>query len=460
MLSAKLNIIILAAGQGKRMQSKLPKVLHPLAGKPLLAHIINTVQQLNPEKIFVVYGHGGKQVRTALADLPVQWVEQKEQLGTGHAVMQVMPYVDEQAKLLVLVGDTPIISKDTLQKLLSNITNNELSLLTAEMPNPTGLGRIIRDNNNKVIRIVEEKDATIEQRQIHETNTGIIATSAKNFKRWLPELNNNNAQGEYYLTDILAMAVAEQIAVNAVKSVSYEEVLTVNDRIQLAQLERYYQRQQAQKLMLAGVTLLDPARFDLRGEAHIANDVTIDVNVILEGQIMIGTNSYIGSNTILRNVKIGENVTIKANTVIEDAVIENNCTIGPFARIRPDSHLNQGVHIGNFVEIKKSTIGENSKINHLSYVGDAEIGKEVNIGAGTITCNYDGVNKHKTIIADNAFIGSNSSLIAPMTVGENATIGAGSAVRGNIPADALAVTRAEQRIVEKWQRPRKQSDKK
>ena len=450
-----LDIVILAAGQGKRIQSRLPKVLHPLAGKPLLTHIMNTAQQLNPEKIMIIYGHGGDQIRAALADLPVQWIEQKQQLGTGHALAQAMPSIDQNAKVLILLGDTPIISLPTLQQLLASAQNSELSLLTAELPDPTGLGRIIRNNAGKVIAIVEEKDATPEQRQLRETNTGIMVISARQLTRWLPALKNNNAQGEYYLTDIIAMAVSEGININAIQANSYEEVLAVNDRIQLAQLERAQQKQQAEKLMRAGVTLLDPARFDLRGEAQIASDVTIDVNVILEGQVSIGANTYIGPNTLLRNVRIGENVIINANTVIEDAIIENNCEVGPFARLRPGTCLKQGAHVGNFAEIKNSEVGEGTKIHHVSYMGDTTLGKNVNIGAGTIVCNYDGANKHKTIIEDNAFVGSNSSLIAPITIGENATIGAGSAVRGNVPANALAITRAEQRIVEKWQRPAK-----
>ncbi len=453
-----LNIVILAAGQGKRMHSKLPKVLHHLAGKPLLAHIVNTAQQLNPAKIFIIYGHGGEQVQAQLGDLPVQWIEQTQQLGTGHALKQAMSFIQNDARVLVLFGDVPLISAKTLQELLAITPNNAVGVLTAQMPNPAGLGRIIRNAKGEMIAVVEDKDTTAQQKEIKEINTGILTASASDLKRWLPALNNNNAQKEYYYPEVITLAVAEKMPVYTTQLTEIEEGQGVNDRIQLAQLERYYQRQQANKLMLAGVTLLDPTRFDLRGEAQIASDVTIDINVILAGKVIIGANTYIGPNTLLRNVTIGQNVIIKANSTIEDAVIDDACEIGPFARIRPGTKLKNNVHIGNFVEIKESEIDEGSKINHLSYIGDTIIGKKVNIGAGTITCNYDGVNKHQTIIGDNAFIGSNSSLIAPLTIGENSTVGAGSTIRRDTPAESLALARAEQRIVDNWQRPKKKNN--
>jgi len=427
-------------------------VLHQLAGKPLLSHIVGTAQQLQPDKIIVVYGHGGDEVRSQLADLPVRWVEQKAQLGTGHAVMQAMPVVSAESRVLVLFGDVPLITADTLRQLISATPIDAIGVVTAHVSNPAGLGRILRNADGHMIAVVEEKDATSTQKHIQEINTGILIAPARDLSRWLPALNNNNAQGEYYYPDIIKMAVNEKITIHTVSVTQTEEGQGINDRAQLAQLERFYQQKQAWQLMLAGVTLLDPTRFDLRGSAHIAADVTIDVNVILEGNITIGSNSYIGANTLLRNVNIGENVTIKAHTVIEDATIENDCEVGPFARIRPGTHLKRGVHVGNFAEVKKSIVGAGSKINHVSYTGDAIIGEKVNIRAGVITCNYDGVNKHQTTIGDHAFIGSNASLIAPVTIANHATIGAGSTIKRNVPENALAVTRGEQRIIENWSR--------
>jgi bifunctional UDP-N-acetylglucosamine pyrophosphorylase/glucosamine-1-phosphate N-acetyltransferase len=453
-----LNVIILAAGQGKRMCSKLPKVLHPIAGKPWLLHLVNTAQQLNPSKTFIIYGHGGEQVRSTLASLTVSWVEQKEQLGTGHAVLQAAPQFDPNARILVLVGDIPLISLQALQTFLQQVPANAVGIVTAKMADPTGLGRILRDENDNVIGIVEDKDATAEQKQIQEISTGIIIAPADRLKHWLPAIKNNNKQAEYYLPDILPMAISEGIKIHTVSTTMSEEGQGINDRVQLAQLERFQQKQQAKQLMLQGVTLLDPDRFDLRGNAQIAADVTIDINVILEGDIKIGANSYIGPNCYLRNVQIGENVTIKANSVLEEAVIANHCIIGPFARIRPGTELAEHVHIGNFVEVKNAKVNSHSKINHLSYVGDATIDKAVNIGAGTITCNYDGVNKHRTIIEDKAFIGSNSALVAPITIGEEATIAAGSTITKNAPAKALTITRSEQRSIADWPRSKKMSE--
>lgn len=455
----KLSIVVLAAGQGKRMHSQLPKVLHPLAGKPLLEHVVTTALALEPSNPpIVVYGHQGERVRDKLTHLPVNWVHQAQQLGTGHAVQRALSQIPEDHQVLILYGDVPLISHTTIKQLIDTVTTKTaLGIITATLSNPTGLGRIIRNNQQQLIKIVEEKDATDTERLIKEINSGIYLIPATYLHQWLPKLNNNNAQQEYYLTDIFNHAVAANIAIHSIQPEHPEEVYGVNDRLQLANLERFYQRQQAEKLLKDGVTLLDPNRFDLRGELSTGQDVTIDINVIIEGKVSIGNNCTIGANCILRDVIIGNNVEIKPHTVIDGADIADHCVIGPFARIRPGTELASHVHIGNFVEIKKSWVDQSTKINHLSYIGDSEIGKQVNIGAGTITCNYDGVNKHKTIIKDNVFVGSNSSLIAPMTIGENATIGAGSVVSHEAPANQLTLTRAQQRIIENWQRPLKKA---
>lgn len=450
-----LNIIILAAGQGKRMRSQLPKILHPLAGKPILKHIIDTAAQLNAKNIFIVNGHGGAQIREQLKSENVTWVTQEKQLGTGHAAAQTLPHLDEESRVLILLGDVPLISTQTLQKLLTQTPHDSLALVTVKMPNPYGLGRILRDAQNQVISIVEEKDATETQRKIKEINTGIFLVNAKDLHRWLPQLQNHNAQGEYYLTDIISLAVKEKMPITTVNAESPEEVQGINDRAQLVALERYHQQKMAKQFLLAGVTIIDPQRFDLRGELTAAEDVTIDINVILEGKVSIGKNSVIGPHCILRNVAIGENVVIKPHCVIEDARISNACVIGPFARIRPGTELAHDVHIGNFVEIKKSKVDVGSKINHLTYVGDATVGKKVNIGAGTITCNYDGVNKHETVIGDGAFIGSGTELVAPVFIGENATIGAGSVITHEAPSNALTLRRAKQVSFTSWKRPEK-----
>lgn len=448
-----LNIVILAAGQGKRMKSRLPKVLHKLAGKSLLEHVVDTAQTLNPKNIFIIYGHGGDQVREQLKHLSVTWIEQTQQLGTGHAVAQAIPQIDDNSQVLVLVGDAPLVTSNTLQQLIKQTSANSVGMVTVTMPDPTGLGRIVRDTSNHVIAIVEEKDATATQKQIQEINSGIIMAPANKLKVWLANLKNNNQQNEYYLTDIMTMAVSDNVTITTVNAATPEEVQGINDRVQLLQLERYYQYQQAKQLMINGVTVLDPQRLDIRGKLDCAPDVTIDINVILEGNVTIGTGSYIGPNTILRDTNIGENVSIKSNCVIEETNVANNCTIGPFARIRPGTTLANEVHIGNFVEVKNSQVAAKSKINHLSYVGDANVGQGVNIGAGTITCNYDGANKHQTIIEDEVFIGSNTALVAPITVGKGATIGAGSTLNKNAPADALTFNRAEARSIPGWKRP-------
>ena len=449
-----LTTIILAAGKGTRMCSQYPKVLHSIGGKSLLRHVYDLSAQIENNTIHVVIGHGAEQVRNALSHLSIHWVEQITQLGTGHAVQQVDEDIEETATVLILYGDVPLLQKQTLHTLLSNVNENTLSLLTVNLKNATGYGRIVRDQNNRVLRIVEEKDANNIEKTIKEANTGILAVQGGALKKWLAQLNNNNAQGEYYLTDIIALAVADGFDIATNSPESEDEVLGVNDKLQLAHLERVYQLQQARQLMQRGATLRDPARFDLRGNiVELGQDVEIDINVVLEGDNKIGNNVKIGANTSIKNTIIGDHVEILSNCVIENAVIGQHSRIGPFARLRPETVLSSDTHIGNFVEIKKSRIGQGSKVNHLSYIGDALVGSKVNIGAGTITCNYDGVNKSQTIIEDGAFIGSNTQLVAPVTVGENATIGAGSTITKDTPAEQLTLSRAKQISVIHWQRP-------
>lgn len=451
-----LSTVILAAGKGKRMYSDLPKVLHPLAGKPLLEHVIKTATSLDStERPLVVYGHQGERVKNTLDYLSVTWIHQTEQLGTGHAVQQTLSFLPANGRVLILYGDVPLIEATTLKHFIADTPENALGVMTAELPDPTGFGRIIRNNKNNVTAIVEEKDATAAQRNIQEINTGIYLISVAHLKKWLPQLTNHNIQQEYYLTDLIALAVKEKIKIHSVQPKYYEEILGINDRLQLACLERFYQERFAEKLMLQGVTLLDPHRFDVRGDVNIAQDVVIDINVILEGNVKIGKGCVIGPNVLLRNVVMGDHVEIKANSVLEGAEIADHCIIGPFARLRPGTILSKESHIGNFVEIKNTLVGVATKINHLSYIGDSTIGQRVNIGAGTITCNYDGVNKHKTTIGDYAFIGSNTELVAPVTIGEYATIGAGSTITRNAPAEQLTLCRGQQRTIENWQRPKK-----
>jgi bifunctional UDP-N-acetylglucosamine pyrophosphorylase/glucosamine-1-phosphate N-acetyltransferase len=451
-----LSIIILAAGQGKRMRSQLPKALHPLAGRPLLAHVIQAAIALNPsQKPIVVFAHQAEQVRQALAHLEAQGVEQKEPLGTGHAVLQAMPLIPNNHRVLVLYGDVPAISPDTLKQLIDTTPVSALGIITAIFPNPAGLGRIIRNDKNQIIRIIEDKDASDAERAISEINSGICLIPADFLQKKLPSLSNNNAQKEYYLTDIITQAAKENIAICSIHPEHYEEVCGVNDRTQLASLETFYRKRATEQLMKKGVTLIDPARFDLRGELTTGVDVTIDINVIIEGKVSIGNNCIIGPHCVLRDTIIADHVEIRANTLIEGADIAEHCVIGPFARIRAGTELSANVHIGNFVEIKKSWVDTGTKISHLSYIGDSEIGKQVNVGAGTITCNYDGVNKHKTIIGNFAFIGSNTELVAPVTIGEGATIGAGSTITRDTPANQLTLCRAQQRTIENWQRPKK-----
>lgn len=447
-----LHIVILAAGKGQRMMSDLPKVLHPLGGKPLLERVVNTAQQLAPQAIHVVYGNGGSMVSQTLRHLPVNWVEQSQLLGTGHAVAQALPHCGDAEKILVLYGDVPLIAVESLKTLLEKTPADGLGLIVAELANPQGFGRIIRDDHGHIVAIVEQRDANVQQQAIKEINTGIITTSTRNLKKWLPQLKNTNHQQEYYLTDIIALAAQEGLAIYGAKAACGEETRGVNDRVELAILERFYQRQTALAFMRQGVMIADPERLDIRGDATIATDVFLDVNVILEGRVVIGKHSRIGPNVWLKDVEIGENVTVLANSVIEGAVIAEQCQIGPFARIRPGTVLAAGAKIGNFVEVKKSKIGRASKVNHLSYVGDATIGSEVNIGAGAITCNYDGVNKNPTHIADGAFIGSNTALVAPVSIGKNAVIGAGSTITRDAPDDALTVARARQATIKGWRR--------
>jgi bifunctional UDP-N-acetylglucosamine pyrophosphorylase/glucosamine-1-phosphate N-acetyltransferase len=419
----------------------------------LLQHVHDTAIQLENNTIHIVIGHGAELVKKTLANLQVNWVEQIEQLGTGHAVQQVSDQISDNTIALILYGDVPLLKIETLQNLLSKINEKTLALLTVKLQNPTGYGRIVRDNLGKVLRIVEEKDAIETEKKIAEGNTGILAVQGKALKKWLSQLGNNNAQGEYYLTDVVALAVADGFEIATSSPENEDEVLGVNDKLQLAHLERVYQFQQAQNLMCQGVTLRDQNRFDLRGSLDVGQDVEIDVNVIFEGENRIGNNVKIGANCSIKNATIGDDVIILPNCVIENAQVGANSRIGPFARLRPETILATDTHIGNFVEIKKSVIGQGSKVNHLSYIGDSLIGKKVNIGAGTITCNYDGVNKFQTIIEDGAFIGSDTQLVAPVTIGKNATIGAGSTITKDTPDDQLTLSRNKQVSIPTWQRP-------
>lgn len=452
-----LTVVILAAGEGKRMCSSLPKVLHPLAGKPLLAHVIATAKALDPEQIIVVYGHKGTQVKEAITDQAITWVVQDQQLGTGHAVQTALPKIKPGNQVLVLCGDVPLINVTTLRSLCSAATAKEVALMVVNLKKPEQYGRILRDKHDSVVGIVEAKDATPEQLLITEINTGIYLLPEAKLQKWLPALKANNAQTEYYLTDVVRLAVADGVKITTIEPATPIETLGVNTKAQLAELERAYQCLQAHSLMEKGVTLLDPQRFDLRGKVTVGEDVIIDVNVIFEGKVVIGDRCVIGANTILKNVVLGDDVEIKAFSYCEEAKIDNHCLIGPYARLRPGAELKAGVKVGNFVEIKKSVIDEGSKVNHLSYVGDAKVGKQVNIGAGTITCNYDGVHKFQTTIEDNVFVGSNVQLIAPVTLGRGATIGAGSTISKDAPADKLTVSRAKQVTIDAWKRPEKES---
>lgn len=449
-----IKTIILAAGQGTRMRSSKPKVLHKIADRALLHHVYDTSKQLDNNSIVIVYGHGGERVKEELQELDANWVEQKQQLGTGHAVQQAASFINDGDKVLILYGDVPLLKKETIDALLKNVSDTSIGLLTVTLDNPTGYGRIVRAADNSVLKIVEEKDTNDEEKLICEGNTGILATPGGLLKQWLSRLENNNAQDEYYLTDIIEMAVNDGITVATNQPENQDEVLGINDRKQLAYLERAYQQQQANRLMEQGISLRDPSRIDVRGKFdRLGQDIEIDVNVIFEGNNTIGSHVTIGANSIIKNSIIGDGVEIRENCILDNATVGDRSKIGPFARLRPQAELAADVHIGNFVEIKKSTVSTGSKINHLSYIGDAEIGSKVNIGAGTITCNYDGVNKFKTIIEDNAFIGSDTQLIAPVRIGKGATIGAGSTITKNTPEDQLTLSRAKQISNEEWQRP-------
>ena len=451
-----ISVVILAAGQGKRMKSDLPKVLQPLAGRPLLQHVIDTARELEAADIHVVYGHGGERVRETLAAPGLSWALQAEQLGTGHAVMQAMPSVPDDHLALILYGDVPMVEAATLRRLIAAAGDASIGVLSVRMKDPTGYGRIVRDRAGNVARIVEHKDANQKERAIDEVNTGLMAVPAKRLRDWLGQLKNDNAQGEYYLTDIVVMAARAGLKVDAVLADREDEVLGVNDKVQLAEVEAVYRRRRATALMLQGVTLVDPARFDARGTVEVGRDVFIDVNVVFEGAVKLGDRVRIGPNVVVRDSSIGDDTVVFPNCVIEKATIGTNCNIGPFARFRPSSTLDTGVHIGNFVEVKNSNLGPGSKANHLAYVGDTDIGSKVNVGAGTITCNYDGANKWRTTIGDGAFIGSGSMLVAPVTIGAGATIGAGSTITKDAPDGKLTLERAKQLTLDGWKRPEKQ----
>jgi len=448
------TVIILAAGKGTRMRSSLPKVLQPLAGRPLLGHVIETAKKLNADNIITIYGHGGDRVQAAFAEQEIKWVEQAEQLGTGHAVQMTLPVLPQDGVSLILSGDVPCINPVTLQKLLDATAETGIGLVTLTLPDANGYGRIVREQG-QIQAIVEHKDASDEQRQIKEINTGIYAVSNAKLHQWLPRLSNDNAQGEYYLTDIVAMALADGMQVASVEPEMAFEVEGVNDRVQLAALERQFQAFQAKQLMQQGVHLIDPSRFDLRGNLTVGQDVRIDINVIIEGDCELGNNVEIGAGCIIKNTKIAAGTKVQPYSIFDSAIVGEDTQIGPFARLRPGAKLANEVHIGNFVEVKNTTIGLGSKANHFTYLGDAEVGAGSNIGAGTITCNYDGANKFKTIIGDQAFIGSNSSLVAPVRIGNGATVGAGSTITRDVEDNSLAVERSKQFAKENYPRPQK-----
>jgi bifunctional UDP-N-acetylglucosamine pyrophosphorylase/glucosamine-1-phosphate N-acetyltransferase len=451
----KLAVVILAAGQGKRMKSDLPKVLQPLAGMPLLAHVVSRARLLEPSSIHVVYGHGGDAVRAAIRDADLKWSLQVEQLGTGHAVAQAMPEVSDDELALILYGDVPLIRPETLRALIAAAGAKAMSLLTVLLDDPTGYGRIVRNARGAIQRIVEQKDASKAQLKIREGNSGIIAAPAKLLRKWLGRLKNANAQGEYYLTDIIAMAVKDKVKVTPLIAPTLAEVLGVNDKVQLAELEAMHRAERARELMLAGATLIDPARVDIRGEVTLGRDVLVEPNVLFEGKVTLGDRVRVGPNVVLRDVSIGADSVIHPNSVLEQSELGTGCLIGPYARLRPGTKLAANVHVGNFVELKKTVVGEGSKANHLTYLGDAVIGKGVNVGAGTITCNYDGVNKSTTTIEDGAFIGSGNMLVAPVRIGKDATTGAGSTITKDAPDGQLTLSRGKQLTLEGWKRPQK-----
>ena len=449
----KLRVVILAAGKGTRMRSELPKVLHKVANKPMVEHVIDTARSLKPDAINLIYGHGGDQLKQAIAGDDLTWVEQREQLGTGHAVQQVIPHLKSSEKVIILYGDVPLLTESTLIKLVTASANTSLGLLTMKLAEPTGYGRIVRNERRSVTGIVEQKDANAQQLAINEVNTGIMIADSDKLKSWLEQLSNDNAQKEYYLTDIVAMAAREGVNIATAQPDNAQEVEGANNRQQLASLERALQQRQAEELMTQGVTLIDPARFDCRGKLSAGSDVTIDINAVFEGNVVLGDRVVIEPNCVIRNSVIGDDTVIRANSHIEDAKVAKGCKVGPFARLRPGAELADEAQVGNFVEMKKSRLGKGSKASHLTYLGDTQVGEYANIGAGTITCNYDGVNKALTEIGDGAFIGSNSSLVAPVSIGKNATVGAGSVITRAVADEELAVARGKQRNISGWQRP-------
>ncbi|MFI4940973.1 MAG: bifunctional UDP-N-acetylglucosamine diphosphorylase/glucosamine-1-phosphate N-acetyltransferase GlmU [Burkholderiales bacterium] len=456
-----MNVVILAAGMGKRMHSALSKVLHPLAGKPLLSHVVDTARALSPATLTVIYGHGGEAVPQALQAADITFVKQEPQLGTGHAVMQAIPYLNDDAPTLILYGDVPLTSRITLQRLLDSAGADKLAILTVELDNPAGYGRIVRKDGAKdgpIVRIVEQKDATADEREIHEINTGIMVAPTARLRQWLGTLSKDNAQGEYYLTDIVARAVADGVSIVSAQPDTVAETLGVNSKAQLAELERLYQNRLAHALLEQGVTLADPARIDVRGELHCGKDVSIDIGCLFEGKVELEDEVTIGAYCVIKNARIARGAHIKPFCHIEEAQIGSGSQVGPYARLRPGTTLAEDVHIGNFVEVKNSQVAAHSKANHLTYLGDATIGARVNIGAGTITCNYDGANKFRTVIEDDAFIGSGSELVAPVTVGKGATLGAGTTLTTSAPADKLTVSRTRQKSIDGWKRPVKQKN--
>jgi bifunctional UDP-N-acetylglucosamine pyrophosphorylase / glucosamine-1-phosphate N-acetyltransferase len=455
----QLSVVILAAGQGKRMNSDLPKVLQPLAGEPLLQHVIRAARGLHPTSIYVVYGHGGALVQSALEHENLDWVLQAQQLGTGHAVMQAMYLIPDDHTVLVMYGDVPLIGTGTLKQLVALAGENSLALLSVNLTDATGYGRLVRDGDGHVTAIIEHQDANAAQLQIREVNTGLMVAPASRLREWLLNLGCKNAQGEYFLTDVVASAVQAGTPVLAMAAASAVECLGVNDKVQLAQAESGYREHRAQQLMLAGATIVDPLRIDIRGDIEVGRDVFIDVNVVLEGKVHLGAGVKVGPNCLIVDSRIGAHTEIHANSVIDNAVVAEDCRIGPFARLRPGTVMHREVHIGNFVEVKNSEIGAGSKANHLTYLGDSRIGTGVNVGAGSITCNYDGANKWPTVIDDGAFIGSGSMLVAPVRIGAGATIGAGSTIAAGAPADKLTLERGKQTSVDGWRRPEKFDEK-